>query len=381
MRYLLNLPLLGAAYAIGRFAYVACLQQPQGGWAHLNMGIDALLTVVALWVLLGLALAGCATIGALDWLPVSGKVARFFAVAACYAALVLLFIVPFVLAVDDIGTSRELRGSPDIAAWAARFAAIAMPLVLLVCLFWLVNAPPALRDLPAMRQAMLGALAATMVIAACVAVGSYAETILNAIRPERAAKREAANRQARAEQTETRLRGSFRALSPADPLKKWAGYTTDAAPMDLRHEALQMIAARPGLAAELAALLAGDDVYWAEWALWLIRCAPFTPSAALDAPVRRALAVVADDLRQSTAQAVADARDRYVDVRYRYRLALVVNVALRMAESAGVDLRDALHVMLRTVVEIHPRSDAAQYYPQEIADAERRIAAILAAAI
>ena len=71
--------------------------------------------------------------------------------------------------------------------------------------------------------------------------------------------------------------------------------------------------------------------------------------------------------------------DTYVDRWFDDRLAAALAIAKKMAESAGVDLSDALRDLQSAVVEAYPKSEAAKTYPKEVAAAAKQIEVAVAA--
>jgi hypothetical protein len=184
-------------------------------------------------------------------------------------------------------------------------------------------------------------------------------------------------------------RRAFAAMSDDATLFDWYAYVGDNVPADVQTEALRRIALRPRLEAELAEALASDNTLWTRAVLRLIAALPVQPSAALEQPLRAALAVITDEVRAwSTAtryrqnETVPD--DRALDMYEGYSqqstsgtLQTTLAVAERMA-AAGVDLRDAIDAMQQAAA-LSTKSEAARYFPAQAAAAKARIAQILAA--
>jgi hypothetical protein len=103
---------------------------------------------------------------------------------------------------------------------------------------------------------------------------------------------------------------------------------------------------------------------------------PFTPSAALEKPIRGALEDIIGRFRKEATQITYDG-DKRIDYYEQSTLNTTLAVAERMAESAGVDLGDELDEMQRAVA-LYPKSDAAYEFPGRVRDAKKTIAKSLA---
>jgi hypothetical protein len=171
-------------------------------------------------------------------------------------------------------------------------------------------------------------------------------------------------------------RRDFATLTDADPLFGWSAYLSDNVPPDVRAEARRRIAARPQTEADLAQALASDNGNWSAEALWLIVKLPITPSRALVSPVRDMLAAFAEQLTLESKDVASDGGKRLDDYP-SYRLEVILQVAERLAESAGADLRDSIDGVVRAVA-LYPKSDTAHWFPAKAADAKARIGKTLA---
>lgn len=166
------------------------------------------------------------------------------------------------------------------------------------------------------------------------------------------------------------------ALTGADPLTAWVVYAGYNVPEDVRMEALRRMGLRPDLEAELAEILATENTNWTREGLLLITTIPFKPSTRLEQPVRAALAVVSEEIRQRPATDTRDG-DRAVDLYETHALRSTLGVAERMADGAGIDFSAAIEIMQQAVAA-SPTSEAARSFPGQAAATKARIAAILA---
>jgi hypothetical protein len=254
-------------------------------------------------------------------------------------------------------------------ATLSRVVAFGLPFVLLLYALWVVNAPAVKRDAPAFHGAALGAVALLCLVAAVVSVRELGRQAREAQADAAAISREA---DAQADQQ----RRDFATLTDADPLFRWSAYLSDNVPPDVRAEARRRIAARPQTEVDLAQALASDNGNWSAEALWLIVKLPITPSRALVSPVRDMLAAFAEQLTLESKDVASDGGKRLDDYP-SYRLEVILQVAERLAESAGADLRDSIDGVVRAVA-LYPKSDTAHWFPAKAADAKARIGKTLA---
>jgi len=187
----------------------------------------------------------------------------------------------------------------------------------------------------------------------------------------------------------------FASLTDASPLSSWGAYATNtayyaarfhAAEDEMRDAALRRLAARPTLEADLAADLLSKNKYDelapdSDIAFLLVARVQFTPSAALEAPLRAAMARIAREMRKQGFgdrwPGDADTLDSYIRSGFSDRLAASLVVARRMAD-AGVDLRDALDDLESAANAGYPKTKSAETYRRDIAAAGQYIAAKLA---
>ncbi|MBI3708334.1 MAG: hypothetical protein HY246_11760 [Proteobacteria bacterium] len=177
MRLDLNLPLFAAAYA-GTRSMNLLLWQEAPGWPQVSLGLDLPIWAALFWLLLGVAVLGCAVFAGFDWLPASLRGFRLHAVVlAGYVAVVLLFITPFNIATAGDAWAAGIDVSLSATVWAARVVACGLPLVAFGYIAWLVNAPVALRDAAAPRYVTFVAVAALGLAVAGIGVIFFVEDV------------------------------------------------------------------------------------------------------------------------------------------------------------------------------------------------------------
>ncbi len=370
MRYLLNLPILVAAFCAGLFLYLAVLSdKPTGGDAQMGAALAIIFAAFLYTVALAVALIGCVAAGGFDWIPAEGRGLRFLIVMAGFVAIGLLCFASISITMETTGSDQ--RWSHGVAV-AARWVSIGMPAILILYAAWVVNAPLELRAIAASRYALFAGIAIFGALAGFV-------TIQEMARGNRQAPADAAAEQAREDEAIQETRRNFAALTDADPLLTWdiyVGYYN--IPDDIRETALSRIAARPTLESDLTEALASGNSLWVQEALSLIGRAPFQPSTALSEPVARAIDRLTGELAEE-AKAKNDDGDQYIDHYRASLLSTVREAAVKMASGAGLDLSDRLDRLQRVVIEDYPKSGAASTFPGEVQTTKKQIAAALAA--
>jgi hypothetical protein len=193
---------------------------------------------------------------------------------------------------------------------------------------------------------------------------------------------QARNEQAREE--DAKSAAYFANLTDASPLREWSFYAVDdyhtAKPW--REAALQRLASRPTLQVDLARELVSSDRDYADKAFLLVARVEFRPSAALEAPLRSAMARIAAEIRNEFAVPFSgnnDTLDSIVRGEYAERLTASLVIATRMADSAGVDLRDGLRTLESAASVTFRQTKTAETYRQDVAAAEPKIEALLRA--
>jgi hypothetical protein len=376
MRYLLNLPLAAAALLQAWFAWLVFMPAPWPGWedgpSRGAMVVVMLEPALLAGLFLAVAAVGGVFAGVVDWLPARRRWAQLLIVLAAGAVLAVLSLPGVLVA---IGTSAAVRQGDEhfgtLLGWAATLAPTAVPLVVALWLLWLVDAPPRLRHAALPRRLSLAALALAGLTGAVLGGDMLREEIS-------ASGQVAAREQQMIDERDSEMRAGIARLADTDPLIRWRPYTEDFAPADVRNAALQRLAARPSLEADLAAALQSADADAADFALVLVATLPSQPSAALAAPVAADLARLAGTIRALRQTKEGADYDTYVDRWYSDQLATSLAAARKLAASAGADLRDALADLAAAVAEAYPKSDAAASYPRQVKTAGREIEATLA---
>ncbi len=170
MRYLINLPLIGAFLCGWALVHLTILTSPpRGGDAGMGAAIAIVGSGFFLWGLLAVVLAGAAMAGGFTWMPGDSRGARAFMVLLAFGAIVLISLLPIGVAMETAGRTDSRVWSPTVI-WAARAVAAGLPLVLLAYAAWHINAPETLRDLAGLRYGMIGAVGVLGVVAAAVTV-------------------------------------------------------------------------------------------------------------------------------------------------------------------------------------------------------------------
>jgi hypothetical protein len=371
MRYLVNLPLLGALILGWVIIHMAILSPgPRHGEAGMGAAILLGLVSIFLLILLTLTVLGSALTGGFDWMPIASRGGRIALTLSAFAALVLLYLLPLGIAVDSADGVDDSGWGPA-TIWASRAVIFGLPLLLVAYMTWLINAPDSVRQLPLIRYAALGGMAVLAVAAAIVSVQQLARwnresaAKMDSERAEELAKADAGRRE-------------FAALTDADPLLKWYEFTTYGMPEDIREEAMRRIAARPDLDAELISALESDNPNWANEGVHLVAELAITPSPALAEAVRRRLDAYAKALVDDSKVVTYDG-DKRLDYFEPIRLRDTLKAARKLAETNRADLRPQLEAV-RQAVALYPKSDTAVRYPPEVDETQKQIAALLGVA-
>jgi hypothetical protein len=375
LRYLLNLPLGLAALLQAVFAGLVLMP---GSWAGSGdgpgMALVMLEPVVFAWLLILPVTAGAVFAGAFDWLPVRRRGWQLAWVLGA-AVLTLMLTVPCVLVA--IGASAAVGDTDDqhfgrMLIVGATIAATLVPLILMAWLAWLIDAPPLLRHAALPRDISLAALTLTALTGGILGTHMLREEI--AVSRETAARYRQMDDERAAE-----LRAGYANLSDASPLRDWVFYTDRFIPDDMRGATLRRLAARPTLEPDLIAALEQRDADLADNTLLVVAALSFQPSAALEAPLRAEIVRLAHEIRTTRQPRSGNDFGSYLDSFYEDRLAAMLVVTKKMADSAGVDLSDALRDVQNAIAEAYPDSRSAKSYPREVAAAGAHIEAALAA--
>ncbi|MGH6880551.1 hypothetical protein [Hypericibacter sp.] len=370
LRYLLNLPILVAAFGAGLFLYLAVLSdKPSGGDAQMGAALAIVFAAFLYTVALAVALIGCVAVGGFDWIPAEGRGLRFVIVIAGFIAIGLLCFAAISITMETTGSDQRWDHGMVVAS---RWVAIGMPAILILYAAWVVDAPAELRAVAASRYALFAGIAIFGALAGFV-------TIKEMARWNQQAAADAAAEQEREDEDIQQTRRNFAALTDADPLFTWDGYVGYyKIPDDIRETALKRIAARPMLEADLTEALASGNSLWVQEALSLVVRLPFQPSSGLSEPVTRAIDRLTSELAEE-AKAKSYDGDQYIDHYRGSLLSTVRDVAVKMASGAGLDLSDRLDRLQAVVIEGYPKSGAASTFPGEVKATKKQIAAALAA--
>ncbi len=383
MKYLLNVPLALAALLQAWFVSLVLMPGPWPGWSdgpsRGAMVLVMLQPVLLSWLLLVPVIVGAVFAGGFDWLRIHRWWLRLILVLgaslliAILAAPCIFIAIGISAAVGDSAT----RALGPLAAWSAVIAATLAPLVLMGWLAWVINAPPAIRFALPPSGAGLAALLLTVLTGGILGT----PIVLDEIASEQAT---AARYKQMEDERDAETRSGFAKLTDADPLRNWIGYTDRFTPDDIRRAALRGLAVRPTLEPDLIVVLGSPEVgsssmEWTDQAFLAVAAIPFHPSAALEAPLRRRIARLAEVIRTVRRPGADSDYDTYVDRWFDDRLAAALVISRKMAESAGVDLSSALRDLQSAVVEAYPKSEAAKTYPKEVAAAAKQIEAAVAA--
>jgi hypothetical protein len=343
-----------------------------GSWAGSGDGPGTALVmlepVVFAWLLFLPVTAGAVFAGAFDWLPVRRRGWQLAWVLGA-TVLTLMLTVPCVpVAIGD--TDDQHFGRMLIIG--ATIAATFVPLILMTWLAWLIDAPPRLRHAALPRDISLAALALTAL------TGGILGTHM--LRAEIAVSRETAARyQQMDDERASELRDGYEKLSDASAMRDWVFFTDRFIPDDMRAATLRRLAARPTLEVDLIAALEQPDADFADNTLLVVAALSFQPSAALAAPLRAEIARLAHEIRTTREPRSGNDFGSYLDSFYEDRLAAMLVVSKKMADSAGADLSDALRDVASAIAEAYPDSRSATSYPREVAAAGAHIEAALAA--
>jgi hypothetical protein len=378
VKYLLNLPLGLAALLQAWFTSLVLMPGPWAGWSdgpsRGAMGLVMLEPVAFAWLLLLPVAAAAVFAGAFDWLPVRRRRWQL-ALASGGSVALLILTVPCV--VVAIGSSAAVGGGDTqpfsrVLAGSATIAATLVPLIVMAWLAWLIDVPARLRHAALPRRVSLGALALTALTGGIL--GS------DMLRDEIVSYRDTVERYRQMDdERDVAIRSGFAKLTDASPLRGWVGYTDRFTPSDIRQAALRGLAARPTLEPDLIAALDQPDADLADNTLLVVAALPFQPSAALEAPLRAEIGRTARKIRTVREPGSGNDFGSYLDDFFEERLAAMLVVANKIADSAGVDLSDALRDVQSAIAAAYPDSKSAKTYPRQVASTATHIEAALAA--
>ena len=261
---------------------------------------------------------------------------------------------------------------PVILRMSGTFAVTVVPFVVIGWLAWLIDAPPHLRDAAPFRLAVAIGLAIAVISGGIIG----GEALSDEIRVSRAT----AERYREWEDADkATLNAEYAKAGDADRLFSWRRYTDRFAPKDIRQAALQRLARRPTLETDLAAALASGDADESDYALFLVQQVQFTPTVALEAPLREAISRISRKIRTVREPGSGNDFGSYLDDWFGEHLAAALAAARKMADGPGVDLRSSLHELQDAVIATYPDSKAAKSYPKQVAALEKHIDSALAA--
>lgn len=371
MRYLINLPLLGALLLGFMIVHLTMLTTPaRGGDAALGAAFALAFGSIVHAILLAVTVLGCALAGGFDWVPADGRGSRVFLVLLAFGGLVLVCALPLGISMETAGRLHGARWDPATIL-ASRAVGSGLPFVLMAYLAWVINAPEPMRDLPGIRYAALAA-------AGVLALGGAVVSVQELGRWNRQAEANVAAEKVEEAEKAEKTRLEFAALTDADPLFKWYQYSTYAVPDDVRLEAWRRIAARPNLDAELIAVLGSENPLWAQEGVRFTADLQFSPSPALAEAVRARIDAYARTLTEE-AKVVTYDGDKRLDYYEGSRLRESLRAARRLADLPRADLRPQIDALVQAVA-LYPKSETANRFPREAAETQKQITAALNAA-
>jgi hypothetical protein len=393
MKYLLNVPLAIGALAQAWFSYLALMPGPWANWedgpSRGAMAFIMFQPAVLSWLMMLIAGIGAVFADAFEWAPVARRGIRRLATLG--ATLLIAFAIGscMIVAVDISAAagSHDSGGFNWVMLAVAQLGGTIVPLVVMAWLAWLIDAPPARRHLAAIRMPVLAILAVTTLVGGIIGISNLSEEISI----DRAT---SARYRQEEDKNEAENVAHFASLTDASPLSSWGAYATNTAYYadrfrstedKMRDTALRRLAARPTLEADIARDLVASDARDSDIAFLLVARVQFSPSAALEAPLRSVMARIVAEIRRA---GPADKwtpepgdhnaiLDSYIRTDFGERLAASLVIATKMADSAGVDLRDALRELQSTAIEAYPKTKSAENYQRDVATTDRRIEAAL----
>lgn len=383
MRYLLNVPLGLAALLQVRFAYLALMPEPWPGWGDgPSRGAMAYIMLEAAlfsWLPLVVAGGGAVFTDAFDWSPAVRRGRRRALMLAAILVVAVAIAVCMLVAV----TNSAAVGGGDFKTYGPLVPIAASggtlgPFVVMAWLAWLIDVPAPLCHAAWIRRAVCAMLAVIVATGGIIGVDALRQEII-------AESRLAARYRQEEAENNARRAAEFAKLTDDSPLRDWGAYATnDLDPKKMRDTALHRLAARPKLDAELATDLVSSYARDSDIALLLIERLEFTPSSALEVPLRSAMLRIGSEMRKASfgdkwpaKQGEDDILDSYIKSGFAERLTASLTIARRMAAGPGVDLRDALRELQSTASAAYPHTRTAANYQRDVDVADREITAIL----
>jgi hypothetical protein len=374
VKHLLNVRLVVGALAQAWFAYLPLMPGPWANWedgpSRGAMAFIMFQPAVLSWLMMLIAGIGAVFTDAFEWAPVVHRGLRRL---ATLGVIVLILVTLGVCMAVALGASPAVTSpggnSPinPILLIGAQIGGTIVPLIAMAWLAWLIDAPADRRHLALLRQPVLAILAITIAVGGVIGLPMLSEEI--GIEREVAARdRQEANERDEAE------RAGLRALTDADPLERWIRYADRLSVADVQAGALRRLASRPTLQTDLAASLQSADLDEADGALRIAARIDFKPDAALEAPLRANFAALARRVvvtRNTAGDGLYD--PTYLDRWFEDQLADTLTVTRKIAESAGVDLRDADRQLAQAIIDNYPTSKSAKSYPRSITALDRAV--------
>jgi hypothetical protein len=379
VKYILNVPLALGAGAQALFAFYALMSGPWPGWedgpSRGAMAYIMFEPAALSWLMLLCAALGAVFTDAFDWPPAARRGQRRAIVGA--ASLLIVVTLGVCMAVA-LGTSPAVASHDNdefngFLVAIARAGGIGGPLLAMGWLAWLIDAPPDRRHARLLRQPVLAVFALTTLAGGIIGFQMLREEI-------GVERKVAAQNKQMIDERETENLASLAQIDDNTPLREWLRLADPLQTDDIRKEALRRLATRPTLEADLAIVLQSDDTDQADAALRLVAELGLRPSAALAAPLRANFATLASRIDASRHMAGAGLDDpTYLDRWFGDQLAETLVATRNIADSAGVDLRDADRQLARAVSANYPTSTSAKTYPRDIAALDGRVDAAIAA--
>jgi hypothetical protein len=385
VRYLINVPLAIGAAAQALFIYFALMSGRWGGWedgpSRGAMAYVMFAPALLSWPMLLVAGIGAVFTDAFDRSPVIRRGWRRAGMLGATLVVVLTLGSCMIVAIEASAATGSHVNGGFIAV--GQLGGTVAPLIAMVWLAWLIDAPPAWRHLAVVRLPVLAILAVTTLVGGITGIAGLSEEIAT----EQAT---AARYRLEEDENEARNVAHFASLTDASPLSSWGGYATNTAYYadrfhhaedEMRETALRRLAARPTLEADIATDLVASYARDSDIAFLLVARVQFAPSAALEAPLRSAVARIVAEIRragpgdrwQPEPGDHNEILDSYIRTDFSERLAASLTIATRMADSAGVDLRDALRDLQDAAIQGFPRTKSAETYQRDVAAVGQRV--------
>ena len=378
MKYVLNLPLAIGVVAQLIFASLALMSGPWAGWedgpSRGAMAYTMFEPAIVAWLMMLVVGIGAAFTDIFDWAPVARRGRRRLAALALNLLIVVTLGVCMIVALSASAAvgSHDNDGFNPVLVAIARAGGIAGPLVAMGWLAWLIDAPVARRHAAWARRLALGGFTLTTLAGGVIGLQMLGEEIA-------VSRKTAAFDQQMIDEREAETQTALHEFTDASPLIDGLRLTDNVQSKAVRDAALRLLARRPTLEANLGQSLQSTETYESEWALQLFVLLDRKWSAALEAPLRAKIASLGREMAASR-QRAGDGLDdpSYLDRWFGDELAQILVITRKMAESAGVDLRDADRQLTPIITDNYPSSRAARSFPRGLAALDRPVEAALA---